>query len=217
MKLIDYPKSKTLEGGFESRTFSDSFEFLLTAGVKNAGILLADINERVYEYLRSYNIPVTFEERLSARALKFKELQPLPLSLKVTNFSDSRISSLTGIAKNVQLPQPVIELYSGIKPGQVINETHLIASGLVTGSSLIQISKLTSKTNMLLKAFFERRNLLLGSIVLTFSESMGEVFISGNFLPNNLRIGEGGPEKNDVSILKSELTPKHFLTLLSKL
>jgi phosphoribosylaminoimidazole-succinocarboxamide synthase len=161
---------------------------------------LADISAYLFSYLREFHIQSYFLERLSPTQLRVRKLAMIPLSVDVRNMATGVFCKRHGLPENYDLPLPVIEHYH-IRPGaggSLVNEFHIYALGILTTEELRSINRIASKTNAILRSFFERRGVRLARLGLEFGRYEGQIVLGGELSPRSsefLMIQKGGKGK----------------------
>lgn len=145
-----------------------------------------DICSFLFEYLQGFRIPTCFVEKKSATDMVVKPVTPLHLTTVVWNVAARPYSTRYGLKENSELLFPVIEHYykKASLGNPLVGEFHVYQLGLATPEQLRQMNRLASKANAVLRPFFERRNLKLVSMTLTFGVTGDEqVVISDEISP----------------------------------
>jgi len=122
------------------------------ASVKNKGAVAARLAVHLYKVMASYHFPVRFKSQKSEKELIVKKAELFPFYCAVTSNEDEETTA-------PQLDYVLIE-----ESGKRTVEAHeLIESEVVTSEQLAEIRRFVLKMNVVLKDFFQRRQLgLLG-------------------------------------------------------
>ena len=160
--------------------------------VKNLGEIFAGINSFFYEYLKEYHIPCAFIKNHNKNSLVFLKFKQLPFFIKILNAADKRTSKIFSIKEGKPLELPVFEYHYGNYRDSVVSESHLISFDLCSNEDLKLISRISSKINAVIKAFFERRNEMVAEIVCSFGKYEGKLYLIDDFSPLSLKVFPNG-------------------------
>lgn len=195
--------------------FSDNADLLegkKKAKVKNKGALNNQISSYLFEYLEGYHIPTHFVRQLSDCEMLVKRLEVIPFEVVVRNTASGSLSASYGMKDGVDLPHAILEHYlkSDHLPPTLLNEYHVLAMGLATPEELKLINRMTSKTNVVLKSFFERRNLKLVDLTLEFGRHNGQILLGDEISPDTCRLWDTKTNKRfDFDPSKQDLEGMH--------
>lgn len=166
-------------------------------------VLANEVSAYLFTYLKGYRIPTHFVEKVSESAMLVRQLEMIPLTVKVWNVATKDFSRQFGLREFSELAVPVIEHYHGApgKTPQLVNEFHIYALGITTPEHLRSINRLASKANIVLRSFFARRELRLVSVQLTFGLMNGQVVIGDELSPFTCSVIDSRKPKRGVSPL----------------
>jgi len=158
--------------------------------VKNKGALNNQISSYLFEYLEGYHIPTHFVQQLSDCEMLVKRLEIIPFKVTARNTAAGSLSAFYGLKDGIDLPHAILEHYlkSDHLPQPLLNEYHVLAMGLATPEELKLINRMASKVNVVLKSFFERRNLKLVDFTLEFGRQSGKVLLGDEISPDTCRL-----------------------------
>jgi len=161
----------------------------------------AKITAFFHEYLKEYHIPSSFEHATRENSVRVTSTEDLPIYFKVVNNSTEQLSSLFSLEKNVPLSVPIFESYLNGNSNFLLNEHHIISFNIVPITDFKLMGRIATKVNVILKSFFERRNLQLAEMVCTFGRCNDKIVLLGNFAPHTIKLlaKEGSAEAYDVS------------------
>ena len=164
--------------------------------IKNYGELSAKVSAFFYEYLKEYHIPVAFEHSLDAGSLKIAPTEEFPVYTKILNTSNKNFSKMFALAKNSPLQVPVFENYLSADSNYQLNDHHIISFGILPLADFKMIGRIATKVNVIIKSYFERRNLLLAQMSCTYGKSGDKVVLLGKFSPHSFKlVPKDEPEK----------------------
>ena len=165
-----------------------------TKKVQNSTIatLANEISSYLFKYLAGFRIPTHFVEKVSGSEMLVKQLTMIPLQVRVHNVAFGEFARQYGIKEGSELTVPVIEHYykNPDLGNPLANEFHIYSLGLATPEQLRAINRLASKTNVVLKSFFERRELKLLSVNLEFGILGNQVTIGDEISPRTCRFAD---------------------------
>jgi phosphoribosylaminoimidazole-succinocarboxamide synthase len=154
--------------------------------------LANEISSYLFKYLAGFRIPTHFMEKVSNQEMSVKQLTMIPLQVRIHNVASGEFSRHYGIKEGTELTVPVIEHYykSPDLGNPMVNEFHIYSLGLATPEQLRTMNRLASKTNVVLKSFFERRELKLLSANLEFGVAGGQITIGDEISPRTCRFAD---------------------------
>jgi phosphoribosylaminoimidazole-succinocarboxamide synthase len=164
-----------------------------------------EISAYLFGFLNGFRIPTHFVSRVTDSEMLVRQLDMIPLEVRVCNVASGLCAKRLGMKEGTDLPFPVIEHYYK-KPElgkPLLNEFHIFSLALVTPEQLRTINRLASKANIVLRSFFERRGLRLISVGLEFGVSGEQIMIGDEISPRTCCISDlqraGKPEKSRLS------------------
>lgn len=133
-------------------------------------VLLNDISSFLFEYLDGYRIPTHFVRKCSSQEMLVRKLTMIPLEVEIRNVATGSYARRFDLKEGSDLLFPVIEhYYKRADLGKpLVNDFHIFSLGIATPEQLRLINRLASKANIVLRSFFERRDLKLVSMTLEF-------------------------------------------------
>ena len=154
--------------------------------------LANEISSYLFKYLTGFRIPTHFMEKVSSSGMLVKQLAMIPLQVRVLNVSSGEFAAQYGVKEGTELAVPIIEhRYRNPDLGNpLVNEFHIYSLGFATPEQLRSINRLASKTNVVLKSFFERRELKLLSMNLEFCIAGNQVTIGDEISPRTCRFAD---------------------------
>ncbi len=158
--------------------------------VKDKAGINASISKNLFEYLNSYNVSNHFVTRLSDNELEVKKMDMVPIEILVRNCALGEFCDKYAIKEGEDLSSPVLEYYlkdeTLNKP--MMGVSHIYALNLATKEEMLYINKTASKINVILKSYFERRNLKLIDIRLEFGRLNGAVRLGDEISLDTFRV-----------------------------
>jgi phosphoribosylaminoimidazole-succinocarboxamide synthase len=149
------------------------------------------IAEHVFQYLHSFRIPNHFQSREAPNVLLVRRMQMIPVAIVVRNLAAGQLCQRYDIEEGRELEFPIIELmYRNHKlDNPMVNESHILAFGVSTPEEIRTMIRIATKTNAVLRSFFERRHLRLVDFWLEFGRGHGsEVMIGDAITPDAIRV-----------------------------
>ena len=154
--------------------------------------LANEISSYLFKYLAGFRIPTHFMDKVSSSEMLVKQLAMIPLEVRVHNVAAGEFCKRFGMKDGAELTVPVIEhYYKNPELGNPLtNEFHIYSLGLATPDQLRAINRLASKTNVVLRSFFERRELRLVSMNLEFGVIGNQLMIGDEISPRTCRFAD---------------------------
>jgi phosphoribosylaminoimidazole-succinocarboxamide synthase len=175
----DSPKMATIEPSRKSQS-------------STIATLANEISSYLFKYLAGFRIPTHFADKVSDSKMPVKQLTMIPLEVRVHNVACGEFSKRFGMKEGTELTVPVIEHYykNPDLGNPLTNEFHIYSLGLATPEQLRAINRIASKTNVVLKSFFERRELKLLSMSLEFGALGTQIMIGDEISPRTCRFAD---------------------------
>lgn len=155
---------------------------------KGLGEKNSTINSFFLDFLKGYNLPVFFRERIDTNKIAFHPHTPLPMVVKVINYTDQKMTQIFGIETGTPLATPIMLHFLNKEPLVFLSESQLISYNVLPVQHLRSINRLAGKTNAVLKSFFERRNLVLCEFICSFGIADEKIAVIGDFLSPSLQV-----------------------------
>jgi phosphoribosylaminoimidazole-succinocarboxamide synthase len=154
--------------------------------------LANEISSYLFKYLAGFRIPTHFMEKASSSDMLGKQLTMIPLQIRIHNVASGEFSRRYGVKEGTELTVPVIEHYykNSDLDSPLVNEFHIYSLGLASPDQLRTMNRLASKTNVVLKSFFERRELKLLTANLEFGVAGNQITISDEISPRTCRFAD---------------------------
>lgn len=198
-------------------TFDDFFviDSKTRKKIKDYGEFSAKVSAFFYEYVKEYHIPVAFEQIHGTGNIRMVPTEEFPVYIKILNTSNKNFSKMFALGKNTPLQVPVFENYLSADSNYQLNEHHIISFGILPLADFKMIGRIATKVNVILKSYFERRNLLLSEMVCTFGKSGDKIVLLGKFSPDSFKLlPKDEPEKEFV--LSTPTSIKKYLELFQE-
>ncbi len=154
--------------------------------------LANEISSYLFKYLAGFRIPTHFMDKVSSSEMLVKQLTMIPLEVRIHNVASGEFSRRFGMKEGSELTVPVIEHYykSPDIASPLVNEFHAYSLGIATPDQLRSMNRLASKANVVLRSFFDRRELKLLSMSLEFGASGNQVMIGDEISPRTCRFAD---------------------------
>ena len=151
----------------------------IKGSVKNKGTINNQISCHLFRLLDSYHISTHFIKQLSAKEMLVKKIDMIPLEVFVRNVAVGSLVKRFGIEEGKELECPVIEYYlkNEKRDEAMINKDHIVSFGYASSQELREIHRLASKINVVLIAFFRRRNVKLVDLKLEFGRYHDKIML----------------------------------------
>ena len=145
-----------------------------------------EISNFLLEFIGGYNIPTSLVQE-SRPEVEFRPLVMIPLEISVWNTAVGEYAKHLGLKDGYEMTIPVIEhrLKRPDLGTPLLNEFHIYSLGLATPEQLRQMNRIAAKANIVLRSFFERRELRLDKLGLEFGLYEGQIMIGEEISPRN--------------------------------
>jgi phosphoribosylaminoimidazole-succinocarboxamide synthase len=154
--------------------------------------LANEISSYLFKYLAGFRIPTHFMDKVSNSEMLVKQLTMIPLEVRVHNVAVGDFCQRFGVKEGTELTVPIIEHYykNPDLGNPLANEFHIYSLGIASPDQLRTVNRLSSKTNVVLKSFFERRELKLLSMSLEFGIAGNQITIGDEISPRTCRFAD---------------------------
>lgn len=154
------------------------------------GVVNNRMSNYMFQLLEKEGVPTDFVEELNDRDTVLKKVDIVPLEVIVRNKVAGSFSKRLGIPEGTELKCPVLEFcYKDDALGDpMINEYHILATGIATKEEIETISSLTFKVNEVMKKFFAECNVELIDFKIEFGRfSDGQILLADEISPDTCR------------------------------
>ncbi|MCE1189442.1 MAG: hypothetical protein LWX56_09900 [Ignavibacteria bacterium] len=146
------------------------------------------IESFMFEFLQSFNIPVAYTAKLDDTTIELAKTTEFLFGIRVSNNVDWRISEVLQLPKWSPYQLPVLEYFPISNPKVRLAPHHIVAANLASTEELKALNRIASKINVVVKAFFERRDAQLFAFNCLFGKVDEKILLTGNFFPPNMQI-----------------------------
>lgn len=177
--LIHYNDVTTAYGGIKR------------AIIKDKGICNNHISALAFKVLAKEGVENHFISLENDREQLCRRIEIIPLQVVVRNRLAGSTARMLGVKNGTRIPNTVFELrYNNDRlKDPMINDTHVLALGIVTAEELKRIYELTAHANEVLKAFFHKAGMELIDVKLECGRATdGTIILSDEISPDNCRI-----------------------------
>nr|WP_290441252.1 phosphoribosylaminoimidazolesuccinocarboxamide synthase [Clostridium sp. CF011] len=166
-----------------------AFNGIKKAQIEKKGILNNSITTMLFELLEKKGIKTHLIKKISDREQLCKKVEIVPLEVIVRNVAAGSMAKRYGIEEGTKLKTTVLELsYKNDELGDpLINDYHAVAMGLSTFDELLEIYKMASKINDILKEIFFEKDINLIDFKLEFGRFNGEIILADEISPDTCR------------------------------
>jgi len=201
--LFDNGSKRIIESDSEDQLVQSFCDYVATddgskkTKVKNKGAINNAISAHLFEYLESFHIMTYFISKLNEREMKVRRLEMIPLSVVITNIATGAFCKRSGLKEGQVLKAPTLE-YIDINPeskNSVLDDVQILDREIVTPDELKIISRMTLKTNALIKAFLHRRKIKLVDCRLRFGKHKGHIIIAEELTPDTCRLWDSDTDE----------------------
>jgi phosphoribosylaminoimidazole-succinocarboxamide synthase len=190
----------TDESDFLIQYFKDdatAFDATKKGTIKEKGVFNNKISSRLFTELEDRGISTHFVKLLSDREMLVKKVEIIPVEVTIRNIVAGGMSKLLGLEEGIRLDSPVLEYQykNDSLHDPLINDYHILALKIATGNELDIIKDSSLKINIILKDFFDKRNLNLVDFKLEFGRHNGKILLADEISPDTCRFWEKGTGK----------------------
>jgi len=176
--------------------------------IAQKGIYNNRISSVLFRYLAQNRVLTHFVKQLSDREMLVKRLEIIKIEVVVRNIAAGSLSKRLGIEEGTPLQRPILEyFYKDDALGDpMINEDHIRLLDLATPREVRAIGKRAFLVNDLLKAFLDKRDLILVDFKLEFGRHKGQILLGDEITPDGCRLWDRGTlEKMDKDRFRRDL------------
>src|SRR5512135_622611 len=129
-----------------------------------------ELSETFFRLLEREGIPTHFVERLNDREMLVKRLDIIPVETVVRNIIAGSLAKRLGLEEGKSLPAPIVEYFykNDALDDPMINQWHVTVLGMATEQELKTLTDMALRINAVLRAFLERKSILLVDFKLEF-------------------------------------------------
>lgn len=149
------------------------------------------ISTLIFEYLQKNGIETHFIKKLSIREQLIKKVSIIPLEFVVRNYVAGSMANRLGIEEGTKSQQTIIDIcYKKDELGDpLINDYHAVFLGLATHEELKRMYLLTNKINEILKALFDRIDIILVDFKIELGKTTdGRIILADEISPDTCRL-----------------------------
>lgn len=175
----------------EFKDDATAFNGLKKAKISRKGELNNQISSAIFEYLKQYDIPSHFIEKISDTEMLVKKVNIIKVEVVCRNVAAGSLVKKFGFKEGAKLNIPIVEYYlkSDELGDPLFTDEHIFALGLADNFELDTIKKMTLRINDLLKKFFEERGILLVDFKLEFGKDKnGNILLADEISPDTCRL-----------------------------
>lgn len=177
--------------------------------IKGKGVVNNQVSAHLFNFLESYHIPTHFVKPVSENSMAIKKLDMIPVEVVMRNLATGSLVKRYDIEEGRELEGPILEFYlkDDSKHDPMINADHIVSFGHASHEEVKQIQRYAQKVNAVLKAFFERRGLLLVDFKLEFGRGKnGRIILGDEISPDTCRLWDSETrEKMDKDRFRQDL------------
>ena len=199
-------KKELLYEGKAKRLFKTDDENLLIAEFKDdltafngemkssesgKGALNCQISAKLFELLSKNGIKTHLVKTLDSNNQLVKKVEIIPIEVVVRNIATGSLSKRLGIKDGKELPFALVEFYykDDSLNDPIINDEHCILLNLAKNEAeLEELKRVGREINVILKAFFAKRDLNLVDFKIEFGkDNRGNILLSDEISPDSCR------------------------------
>jgi len=156
------------------------------------GALNCAIASKIFTMLEEYGIKSHFIKQIDSNHMLAKRCEIIPIEVIVRNIATGSLSKRLGIENGKVLPFSLVEFcYKDDALGDpIINDEHALILGCVAHESeLEELKRMAREINVMLKAMFDKKGLILVDFKLEFGkDSEGNIILADEITPDSCRL-----------------------------
>ncbi|MBA4251371.1 MAG: hypothetical protein C0425_08900 [Chlorobiaceae bacterium] len=154
---------------------------------KNLGENFTKLNVFFFEYINEYNIPNGYLEHIDKNSVKLSNHENFSFYIKINNVVNKNLAKTFSKKEYDTLYIPILETYIS-EQNNLINDNHIACFDLAPLADFKVMNRICTKLNVVLKSFFERRNLIFAELNCFFGKYQDKIFLIGDFSPLSLKV-----------------------------
>lgn len=168
-----------------------AFDALKKSFEKGKGALNCQISSKLFELLEQNSIETHYVKRLGDNEMLIKKAEMIPIEVVVRNIATGSLTKRLGIPDGTKLPFSLVEFYykNDELHDPLINDEHALILELAENETeLEELKRLGRQINVILKSFFDERDLILVDFKLEFGkDSSGKIILADEISPDSCR------------------------------
>ncbi len=198
MQLLYQGKAKQILATEDPKTLIVRFTDSVTAGngkkraeIFGKGALAAHISIKLFELLRTHNLPSHYIKQLDDTSFLAHAVHIIPLEVVVRSCAAGSLVKRLGIPRGTPLQPPLLELFYKSDPlgDPLICEAHALAMGLATPQELALVREHALRAHGILQEYFASLGLTLVDIKFEFGRApSGEILLADELSPDTMRL-----------------------------
>jgi len=155
------------------------------------GALNCKISSELFELLEKNGIPTHYVKRVSDNEMLIKKADMIPIEVVVRNIATGSLTKRLGIEEGKKLPFALVEFYykNDELHDPLINDEHALILELAKDEAeLEELKRLGREINVILKSFFDKRDLILVDFKVEFGrDKNGKIILADEISPDSCR------------------------------
>lgn len=175
-----------------------AFNGLKKGTIAGKGVVNNRMSNFMFRLLEKQGIPTHYVEELNERETAVKKVSIVPLEVIVRNKAAGSLSKRLGLEEGTPMKTPVLEFcYKNDELGDpMVNDYHILATGLATRQELDQIADMSLRINQIMIDFFKSVNVDLIDFKLEFGKtSDGAVILADEISPDTCRFWDAATQE----------------------
>ncbi len=154
-------------------------------------------NAFIMQKLAEAGVETHFEKLLTPTEVLVKKLDMIPVECVIRNYAAGSLCRRLGVEEGRELTPPTFELFfkDDALGDPMVNESQAVALGWATEEQLAQMKVLTYQVNDVLKALFDRGNMILVDFKLEFGVFHDRIVLGDEFSPDGCRLWDKETKK----------------------
>ena len=154
------------------------------------GMVNNKFNAFIMRKLDAAGVATHFERLLADDEALVKRLDMIPVECVVRNIAAGSLSKRLGVEEGTALKSPIFEFFlkNDKLHDPMVNEFHIRAFGWASDAEVARMQALSFRVNEVLRALFDRGDMLLVDFKLEFGRFKGELLLGDEFSPDGCRL-----------------------------
>ncbi len=191
----------------EFKNDATAFNALKHEEFEGKGRINCEISAHLFEVLEKAGVPTHYLSREDDCWMLAKHVEIIPLEVVVRNIATGSLCKETPIEQGKELIPPLLDYYfkDDNLGDPLLSEARLERLGVISKKKKLEVEKLSSQINILLKAFFKQLDLTIVDFKLEFGiDKNGQILLSDEISPDTCRIWDQRNSDDKARILDKD-------------
>ena len=184
--VVEYKDDATAFNGEKKSSFEEK------------GAINNKITTQIFKYLNENGVKTHFVKKLSEREQLVKKVNIIPLEVVVRNVVAGSLKRRTGLTEGAEILPSLVEFYykDDDLGDPLLNKGHIKLLNLASRKELMILEDAARKINVLLRNFFEAKDIIIVDFKLEFGYDMNnEIILADEISPDTCRLWDATTKK----------------------